>query len=337
MSNQKKRAIDNAMKDAFLKGELQPILDAVKTDDTLDLELRGDSVNVYYRGGSLFKIYSSKGQYKIYFNKKYCINDTYHLEAYPDVDKAVRDIPLYKQAMDWWFNKHPKYEREFEQVIVRENNNLGNISRGTDYYIIDIEYANQIACTSINDKTVDIEADYDNEGANTTAAQTKGARFDMVAVKWLSDGATRKNLRKASLALIEVKYGSGAMKGKSGIGDHLKDFQHFMKDEKNLEEFRDDMTEVFKQKWELGLFDGLKLENQVDDIEIKISTDNPEVIFIFANHDPDSTILENIWKDADIQNELANCKDFKVLTAHSSSMGYCLYADKMEQIQAEEA
>lgn len=43
--------------------------------------------------------------------------------------------------MDWWFHKHPKYEREFQQVIARENNNHGKISNGTDYYIADIEFA----------------------------------------------------------------------------------------------------------------------------------------------------------------------------------------------------
>ena len=94
--------------------------------------------------------------------------------------------------MDWWFHKHPKYEREFQQVIARENNNLGNISRGTDYYIVDIEYANKVKSAE------------------------KSARFDMVALKWLSDGASRENVKKVSLALIEVKFGSGALQGKAG-------------------------------------------------------------------------------------------------------------------------
>ena len=42
--------------------------------------------------------------------------------------------------MDKWFHEHPKYEREFQQIILRENNNSGKISRATDYYIVDIEY-----------------------------------------------------------------------------------------------------------------------------------------------------------------------------------------------------
>ena len=50
----KNRQISEEMLNAFLSGELSSLLEAVKKDDTLDLELRGNSVNIYYRGGSIF-------------------------------------------------------------------------------------------------------------------------------------------------------------------------------------------------------------------------------------------------------------------------------------------
>ena len=295
----KTRRISEKMMKAFLEGRLKPILDAVKMDDTLDLELRGDFVNIYYRGGSLFKISEDKENYKIYFNSKYCLFKTKVLKEYPDVEEAVADMPFYKQAMDWWFKKNPKYEREFQQVIARENNYIGNISRGTDYYIADIEYANKVD-----------EAD-------------KAARFDMVALKWLSSGAVRKDCTKISLALIEVKYGNGALQGKAGVSDHLKDFQSFLSDTESLKAFCEDMSMVFAQKCRLGLVDGLQ-EKQFD---VTISSENPEVIFIFANHDPDSKILDKVMQC----NELKNCT-FPVMVANASSMGYCLYADQLTQI-----
>lgn len=295
----KKRQIDKKMLNAFLYGELHPLLETVKKDDTLDLELRGDSVNIYYRGGSLFKITEKQGKYTVFFNKKYCVTDSSVLEEYPDVKVAVDNMPFYKQAMDWWFHEHPKYEREFQQVIARENNNLGNISRGTDYYIVDIEYANKVN------------------------AADKSARFDMVALKWLSDGATRKDVQKVSLALVEVKFGNGALQGKAGVSDHLKDFHHFLSDQSFLKEFCEDMSVVFAQKCQLGLVDGL----QEKQFKVNISCENPEVIFIFANHDPDSKILDNIL----LCNELKNCS-FPVLIAKAASMGYCLYADQFTRI-----
>ena len=289
---------DNMMSD-FLNGKLKPLLEAVKMDDTLDLELRGDFVNIYYRGGSLFKITEMDGDYIIYFNTKYCLTDTTTLEEYPNIEKAVANIPFYKQAMDWWFKKHPKYEREFQQVIARENNCSGNISRGTDYYIADIEYANKVDDSD------------------------KAARFDMVALKWISNRAIRKDLTKVSLALVEVKYGSGALQGKAGVNDHLKDFQSFLNDTESLKKFCEDMSMVFAQKCKLGLVDGLQ-EKQFD---VSISFENPEVIFVFANHDPDSKILDNVLNCG----ELKNC-NFPVFIANSSSMGYCLYIDRLERI-----
>lgn len=295
----KPRKISEKMMDAFLKGKLKPILDAVKIDDTLDLELRGNFVNIYYRGGSLFKITEENDDYTIYFNSQYCLTENKLLDEYPSIEKAVADMPFYKQAMDWWFNKHPKYEREFQQVIARENNYIGNISRGTDYYIADIEYANKVD-----------DAD-------------KAARFDMVALKWLSNGAIRKDITKVSLALIEVKYGSGALQGKAGVSEHLKDFQSFLSDTESLKAFCEDMSAVFKQKCRLGLVDGL----QEKQFGVTISSENPEVIFIFANHDPDSKILDKVLQC----NELKNCT-FTVMIANASSMGYCLYADQFTKI-----
>lgn len=286
----KPRAISELMLDDFLTGCLNPLLDAVKADDTLDLELRGNFVNIYYRGGSLFKVSECKGSYSIYFDNKYCTSRSTILPSAPSISEAVKNIPFYKQAMDWWFHDHPKYEREFQQVILRENNNHGKISGGTDYYIADIEFADE------------------------------NARFDMVALKWLSKGAIRRNTKKISLALIEVKYGDGALNGSAGIKKHLDDFQSFLNDKKKVSAFCEDMSKVFWQKCKLGLVDGLQ-ENQ---FEVTISSTNPEVIFIFANHDPDSKILPALLESISPDNY-----NFPILIANASNMGYCLYTDHL--------
>ena len=195
--------------------------------------------------------------------------------------------------MDWWLYEHPRYEKEFQQVIARENNNHGRISGGTDYFIADIEYAE------------------------------KSSRFDMVALKWLSKGAVRKDTHKVSLSLIEVKYGDGALSGTAGIEKHLKDFQEFLKDGQKVTEFCKDMSAVFQQKCKLGLVDGLK-DSQ---FEVEISALNPEVIFIFANHDPDSKILRRILNGINPADY-----SFSIYIANSSNMGYCLYTDFMKRL-----
>lgn len=112
----KKRQISKKMLNAFLSGELSSLLVAVKKDDTLDLELRG---------GSIFKIEEINNSFSISFDINYCIESSTSLSGNPSPAEAVANLPFYKQAMDWWFHKHPKYEREFQQVIARENNNHG--------------------------------------------------------------------------------------------------------------------------------------------------------------------------------------------------------------------
>ena len=158
-------------------GKLHPLLERVLEDDTLSLEFRGegfsdaeanvsykDGANVYYRGGSLFYIEKKGDDYILRFNTKYCKDTGIVLPMNPSLDYAVKNVSLYKEAMNFWFTAHPKYEREFQQIVVRENNGHNKISHATDYYINDVEYC------------------------------YKDARFDMIAVKWLSKGHARKNM-----------------------------------------------------------------------------------------------------------------------------------------------
>ena len=287
----KHRKISDEFRDELKTGKLKKLLDYVLEDDSLCLELRGEAVNIYYRGGSLFKI---DDKYNIIFDLGY--DKDKKLNPNPDVEEAVKSIPFYKQAMDKWFHEHPKYEREFQQIILRENNNSGKISRATDYYIVDIEYQ-------------------DTENSS---------RFDMVAFKWPSNGAARKNTNALSLALIEVKYGDNAVGGSAGIKKHLDDLKSFINDKEKLKEFKEDMEHVFKQKCNLGLMDGLQ-EHQ---FKVSLSDDEPEVIFIFANHDPESKKINNILSDINISDY-----PFKILAAQSSFIGYGLYMDNMIEIK----
>ncbi len=294
----KTRKISDNMLQAFLTGELHRLLELVQHDQTLDMELRGDVVNIYYRGGSLFKIKEitekSANSFSISFNTKYCnslLSMLYGpLSTTPSVDEAIQNLPLYKQVMDLWFSEHPKWEREIQQEIVIENNNHGKISYGTDYYIVDIEYA-----------------DTENK-----------SRFDMVAIKWPSTPNGRQNGKPATLALVELKYGDDSIGGKSGVKKHLKDADAFLSDNKNLTDFCDDMVQVFEQKCKLGLING------INDNYPTITTDTPEIIFIFANHKPASNILKNEIKGLTTQ--------WNVRFATASAMGYGLYDAKMKSV-----
>ena len=69
------RALNDSFLNAFLEdGKLFPLLDLVRKDHTLCMELRGQYVEIYYRGGLLYKIDDNEyGNYKIYYNENYKI------------------------------------------------------------------------------------------------------------------------------------------------------------------------------------------------------------------------------------------------------------------------
>jgi len=296
------RALDEKMfKDFQEGGVLHDLLDYVKSDDTLDLEFRGEGrANIYYRGGSLFCIERSGDGYTLTFDTKYCTACDEGLEKNPSLRVAVGLIPLYKHTMDVWFAKNRKYEREFQQLVVRENNRHGAISHASDYYIVDIEYA-------YND--------------NVSDKKTQ-ARFDMIAVKWLSKSNERQNPSAPTLAIIEMKYGDGALGGSAGLKKHLEDFGTLVKNGE-LDDFCAEYSNVFNQKCALGLIPGK------EGARIKITQRDIELIFLIANHDPDKTGLAKIVAEiADVTMEYP----YPIRFAYASMMGYCLYADQMKSL-----
>jgi len=164
-------------------------------------------------------------------------------------------IPFLKHEMDLWFGKHPKNERECQQLMLRENNFKNSAARGTDYFICDIEYANR---------------------------KSKG-QFDLMAVHWPS--IDRKRNTGLRLAFIEMKYGYKALKGSAGLAKHIQDIDEFLSDNERVSNIKAEMINVFNQKLELELIDcGKSIEG--------LSNDKPECIIALAEHNPNSSILK---------------------------------------------
>ena len=274
-------------------GCLHGLLNLVLQDTTLEFEMRGTrSASIYYRGDRLLCIEWDGTQYVLNFDTNYCRHGQ-NLSGQPSISEAIEKVPYYKQAMDRWFAQHPKYEREFQQLVERDNNRHGEISHATDYYIVDTELV------------------YED------------ARFDMVAVHWPSIGVVRKNLHAPKLVFIEMKYGDGALSGTAGLMDHLKDFEHF-RQAVNLPAICADYAEVFRQKCELGLIPDMKALPH----DITIQSTDIALIFLLANHDPEKTGLHTIVTGLQATNY-----PFPVKFAAASMMGYGLYDEMMYSIQ----
>ena len=253
--------------DVFLKalhkgGNLHPLLAAVKSDPTLCLELRGTSINIYYRGGNLIKIEQRSGsEYILSFDENYFADtNRVDLPDSTDVNAWIEVAPKLKRAMDRYLWKRKNDEREFQQLMLRENN-YGRIARSTDYYVCDIEY------------------------------QSENCRFDLVAVHWPSKPSKRKKTEDRRLVFIEMKYGDNALDGSAGIKSHIEDVDRFCSDPDKLRDFKKDMVIVFNQKRNFGLLDCAKNLASFSD-------EKPLFLLVFANHDPEKSglcsVLENL-------------------------------------------
>ncbi len=295
------------------KGILNSILDLVQCDNTLDLQIREDEVHIYYRGGKILGI-KPKGnltediKFKFSFDTKYSKtsdgNDLIDglpkcISSKKDAGIWVESLPLIKQIMDYYFTSiSEKNEREFQQLVVRENN-YSTISNSTDYFIADIEYADS----------------YIN------------ARFDLIAIKWDSISQNRawvdKHLPK--LVFIEMKYADGALSGDSGLKKHIKDIEGFLAKDNNLKDLKEEMIRIFEQKRKLGL---IKFGSAVNTNPInKLSDEKPELILLLANHDPGSKILRAEFE------EIHFTQNIELKVATSSFMGYGLYNETIYPIE----
>lgn len=153
--------------------------------------------------------------------------------------------------------KQNKKEKEVQQAIVNKYNSEQN---DTDLFILDIEYRQK--------------APY-------------GERFDAIAT-------FKDENNKSRLAFVEIKCGSGAISGTSGVKGHFESARKFvnhLKDNKKYgESFYQDMKSIINQLNELGLYKN-KFDGKTDFIE------KPALIYMFVNYDPSASVIKSIIEE----------------------------------------
>ncbi len=281
-------------------GFLYPILERAQKDDTLMIAIRHDYINVYYRGGSILKLMEqSKHSYQASFDNGYfaagqSISLPSTINTQDDAKNWVDSFQTLKLAMDCHFSKNAKAEREFQQLVARENNN-STISNASEYFITDIEFAD-----------TDL-----------------GAKFDMLAIQWLAN--RRTNGSNCRAALIEMKYGDGALSGTSGLMKHLQDFDEFVAS-KRYSSLLLTMESQFNQLDQLGL---LKFNKCSNPTKVKLDVNaKPEVVFVLANHNPRSFALKSILERPELE-KYGSSDKYDLRFYASSFAGYAMHADCM--------
>ena len=283
-------------------GLLHPVLERVKQDHTLMLSIRKDYINIYYRGGNILRIKEQRnGFYIAFFDNGYNKSDLPNpvlpgaIESQDSARAWVDSFQALKGTMDIYFSENMKPEREFQQLVARENN-FSSIAAESEYFISDIEFA---------------DSDF-------------GARFDILALRWLA--SQRRNPSSCRPALIEMKYGDGALSGNAGVLKHLQDIDALISDKGKYNALVETMEMQFNQLDDLGLLDFNKIANWTR-IELDFNA-KPEIIFLFANHNPRSSRLGAIMNDPEIE-AYSHSPNFDLKFYVSSFAGYALHADCM--------
>lgn len=289
-SSMKKRSISSSFLEQLKTGSLKSITDYVRVDPYLDLELRGNSVMIYYRGGKVLTV-DEKGVLTGLVDEYYLSPGTERI--LPSIDGLHDYLAHAKHIVDIHEStKNSKLgEKEIQQRVVYENN-LSVNADNTDYFIADVEWAdNDVLC----------------------------GRADIVAFRW---NHMEHCNRIVQLTLIEVKQGKDAIRtngeNSPGLKKHYKDYLSFKEDQEYVDCLAKDMLLVLKQKKELGLVKGLDklFEKENTEIEPQIEAE-PDFLFLLANYHHYSSNLQ-----IECEKQLEDCKFI-----NASFCGYGLYKD----------
>ena len=284
------------------EGILHPILSRIKRDQTLMLAIRDGFINIYYRGGSILRVTeTNKGFYRAFFDERYNKSG----EVIPNIPTALKkqddskiwvdSFPKLKALMDDFLSTFGKSEREFQQLVARENN-FSSISNESEYFISDIEVT---------------ESD-------------PGARFDMIAIRW--QATKRKSGDNCRVAFIEMKYGDSAVGGKAGMLKHLKDMDALITNEERYGILMHVIENQFNQLDQLGL---LNFNKGKSFAKVKLDpNEKPEVIFILANHNPRATALKSILGSPEMS-AFGESQHFNLKFFVSSFAGYGMHSKCM--------
>jgi hypothetical protein len=230
----KTRGISKDIAEAFKQSELYKLYGEHK--DELFIAVRSNYLNLYYNCDSIARI-----EYKKRNKKIDCEIDKYYLDGthYKGTDKEKRykieqkEICKQYELIKKHSNDKATPEKKAQSKLVLLNN--GNFD--SNWFCIDVEYVK-----SFNNITEKKEADFNG-------------RFDIIALS---------KMKPHKVALIELKYGSGAIGGTSGIYKHVEDFSKFCEKGYFEGQLKQEIIEIVKSQKELGISVPFEFSEELD-------------------------------------------------------------------------
>lgn len=253
------RGLSENFLECLKSGFLSEIIENVKGDPDLNLEIRDAYINVYYKGNSLLKLTEtgSSHQFKAQIHEKFLERTHFSLDfSESNIAQFLEAIPVLKQNIARPDKR--SLEIEYEQMIIRANNFESR--NNTDYFIVDRQYA-------IND-----------------------ARFDLTGIFW--ERAGRRRNQEVPICLMEIKFALN-----DEIKEiHNQLARYYESIQPHAASIADEMQTIFRQKIELGLYQNTDIGNALKTLNFSRNIDEFQFIVILVDYNPNSSkfIQENL-------------------------------------------
>jgi len=242
-------------------GDLHPVLVAVAKTDQLRLDIRDRRFNVYYGGGNLMLVDGRKSPWILHFDEKYFTGGDIAPPTLPTQFSTINDIHDWVQAfpklikgMKLWWADHPKGERAYCQEIAAANSRKAG-PPPADFLVLDLEY------------------------------EWAKRRFDIVAAKRRPTKMDATGWAEPDLVFVEVKCEYPACYGKSGLGDHARDYRDIITAMDSASaspqylKIKEEYENLIAQKTRLGMLcESLGFS--------RFSLSIPELLLVFVDLDP---------------------------------------------------
>ena len=218
-----------------------------KHSDELFIGVRDGYINIYYNCASIAKIKGKRGTVgKAQINEYYLNQDSID-DKYVSITED--DFVKYYEFIKTQSDKKVNYEKKSQERLVIDNNKNSD----SNWYCLDVEYMK-----SIN-------------------GDRQPWRFDIIAIS---------KTAPYRIALIELKYGSGAIGGGSGVQKHVRDYSDFKEDNSFENYLKDEIVNILKVQKGLDVLNFPKCFENIDKDDINSV---PEFYFITLDNNSDES------------------------------------------------
>lgn len=222
--------------EAYKNGDFKTLLEVIKEDPELSLEMRlNNEAKVYYHKDKILTTsINSNGEKKVtMLNKRYY--KKYSADKWPSADienvKRLRNKTLIRE----YFRKAKElayFNKKGTEFSFQQNIALGNRSFDNKYLVVDMEWQ------------------FSQEGIEKNE-RIRGTRIDLVIID-----TEKKEHGCNDIYLAELKVGTEATDGKSGIIGHVEKTYEIIQKKEACDSLFKDVKSIIDNKTELGLISG---------------------------------------------------------------------------------